>query len=193
MRCPTCSATVDADAHACPSCNAPTPRGRRAVHRAAARDRRFNSLVRLFETAGFKRSESGSFVVARWHAILVIVIVIPLVATGAYYVTKRVEIATDPNLEKPDWRAIAVVQGLPAGPEELTIGQHADVVLADLKTKNAVKEVEGWLATPAADGWVVTFAYEGQKERKEAQWKVDVVKQTAEPLNDWAKELGPKR
>ena len=193
MKCPTCGSLVDATAMSCPECKAPTPRGRRFVQATAARDRRWNLIRRYFEPLGIKRDANGKIELQRWHSAVVVAILLPAFVVGAYKLTKSWEMANDKNLQTPEAHAIAVVQQQASSDKDATVDAKLQKAISEKLTKGEIKEVEGWKAAPLADGWDVRYVYETAQGKVEAQWKVDVTKNRAEPLNDWAAQLTAKK
>jgi hypothetical protein len=202
MRCPKCNADVEANALACPQCDALTPRGRRTMRagaRGPAADRAKaaleEALGRLLGGAGLRGARPARGAALRpWQAGLVLALALPLIAYGAYELALYVTFARAANTDAPEYRAMALVKDAPSAEEGQTVADLVAETERERLAAGAVKEIEGWKLTPEAppSRWLVVYSYEDKDPRvgsREARWRADLDAARAEPLNDWAKAL----
>jgi hypothetical protein len=178
MRCPKCFSETPTNAHNCPSCNLPTPKGRLAGATQGKKGRKASARgKRVFDISKVVPGGRMMF----WIAVAAFVGISGFLSY--YYVY-----ATDERVTPiPAINAMNQLRKLPSKEQGKTIEDCLNAEIKKSKEAGQLVGYQGWSIKPyERNSYLVSFTFDEKDAKKSAEWVVDPQNNIFTPINELA-------
>jgi hypothetical protein len=180
MRCPKCHCETPAEAHNCPSCNLPTPKGRLAVPKKGAEKKGKSVEKRKIDFAALLPKMRGVRIIS-W------VILLALLGGSGFFVYWYAYATSETIAPQPALQAMHQLRRLPSKEEGKNIEDCLNGLMKKSREAGRLVSYEGWTIKPyERNGYLISFSFDEKEARKSADWVFDPQNKAFTPISELA-------